>query len=348
MTDLIKNITEAPLDACDKSETFVQSAMWGEFKSLFEWKAKALLIEWEGETRPLMLLVRHLMPGFSFAYVPWGPEFPLSITPERRASALSELVKKLKPYLLPNTTFIRFDPPWFDETKTIFAAGFKHAAANVQPPDTVILYLEDTCDKILSEMKPKWRYNISLAAKKGVQVDSSSKDVSLFYNLLKETAERDGIAVHNFEYYKTLFDLCQNHRDGSKMYMYTATHEGDLIASIVVLIRGKWATYLYGASSNMKRNLMAPYALQWKAIQDAKEAGCLYYDFFGIPPNEDPNHPMAGLYRFKTGFGGKIVHRPGSLDYPYKKFVYAMFKLAEGIRKKRMNRNKNKRKDSPS
>jgi lipid II:glycine glycyltransferase (peptidoglycan interpeptide bridge formation enzyme) len=79
---------------------------------------------------------------------------------------------------------------------------------------------------------------------------------------------------------------------------------------------------------------MAPYALQWRAMQDAKEAGCLLYDLFGIPPNEDPAHPMAGLYRFKTGFGGKIIHRPGSWDYPYKPALYGIFRTAELLRKK--------------
>jgi lipid II:glycine glycyltransferase (peptidoglycan interpeptide bridge formation enzyme) len=109
-----------------------------------------------------------------------------------------------------------------------------------------------------------------------------------------------------------------------------------------VLFRGKEATYLYGASSNIKRNLMAPYALQWKAIQDAQSSGCIVYDLFGIPPNEDPDHPMAGLYRFKTGFGGSIIHRPGSWDYPCKPLLYTLFKRAEHLRKKARDRRKRK------
>jgi len=110
-----------------------------------------------------------------------------------------------------------------------------------------------------------------------------------------------------------------------------------MLAAIVVLFRGKEATYLYGASSNNKRNLMAPYALQWRAMQDAKEMGCKNYDLFGIPPNEDPEHPMAGLYRFKTGFGGQIIHRPGSWDFAYNGFIYNLFSIAEKLRKKLFN-----------
>jgi lipid II:glycine glycyltransferase (peptidoglycan interpeptide bridge formation enzyme) len=75
-------------------------------------------------------------------------------------------------------------------------------------------------------------------------------------------------------------------------------------------------------------------------MQDAKEAGCVNYDLFGIPPDDNPNHPMAGLYRFKTGFGGKIIHRPGSWDYPCKKIVYGLFNVAEGVRKKLRDRKK--------
>jgi lipid II:glycine glycyltransferase (peptidoglycan interpeptide bridge formation enzyme) len=189
-------------------------------------------------------------------------------------------------------------------------------------------------------MKSKWRYNISLAGKKGVQVkEGGVQELEVFYALLKETAARDGIAIHSFDYYKTLFEICS--RCGNlSIRLYTAVHESDTLAAIIVLFRGEYATYLYGASSNVKRNLMAAYALQWQAIQDAKQAGCKLYDLFGIPPDDNPKHPMAGLYRFKTGFGGQIIRRPGSWDYPYKPAVYNLFVIAESLRKKLRDRKK--------
>jgi lipid II:glycine glycyltransferase (peptidoglycan interpeptide bridge formation enzyme) len=51
---------------------------------------------------------------------------------------------------------------------------------------------------------------------------------------------------------------------------------------------------------------------------------------------------MAGLYRFKTGFGGKIIHRPGSLDFPYNGLFYALFRFAEAARKKLRDMKKNR------
>ncbi|MDR2662975.1 MAG: peptidoglycan bridge formation glycyltransferase FemA/FemB family protein, partial [Treponema sp.] len=75
----------------------------------------------------------------------------------------------------------------------------------------------------------------------------------------------------------------------------------------------------------------------------AKATGCVYYDLFGIPPEDpevNPHHPMAGLYRFKTGFiggggeGGLIIHRPGSWDYPCRPLAWALYSAAEKVRKK--------------
>jgi len=372
------NITKANLDICDEADSFLQSAMWGEFKSRFGWNALAFLMECDGyEKRPLLALTRRLAPGFSFAYVPWGPQLSPDFPAGKKVLALAELAAKLKPFLSRNTAFIRFDLPWYSEDATgisrnengadltaishnedsvnfasishnegtaLKAAGFKRAAADIQPPDTVIVNLNLPCEQILASMKQKWRYNISLAGKKGVCVNTGGvKEMETFYSLLKETAQRDGIAIHNFDYYKTLFEIYGRHDkkgDASTLRLYTAVHEGDTLAAIVVLFRAQYAAYLYGASSNEKRNLMAAYALQWKAMQDAKEAGCQYYDLFGIPPNEDHNHPMAGLYRFKTGFGGQIIHRPGSWDFPYKPAIYSLFNFAEALRKKLRDRKK--------
>jgi lipid II:glycine glycyltransferase (peptidoglycan interpeptide bridge formation enzyme) len=341
----IQEIKEEDLSVCENASSFLQSSMWGEFKSSFGWTAKAFLINWlQQEKTPLLVLYRRLVPGFLFAYIPWGPQLPDSFPEEDRVNIIAELAVKLKKMLPRNVVVIRFEPPWYnieqlisnEQKKEFLDVGFKQAAATVQPPDTVIINLEASCEDILALMKSKWRYNVLLAEKKGVQVNIGGvQEIDSFYNLLKETAQRDGIDIHGVNYYKTLFQLCAKQQNNKMLLkLYTASHENELLAAIVVLFRGNEAIYLYGASSNNKRNLMAPYALQWKAMRDAKEMGCKYYDLFGIPPNEDPNHPMAGLYRFKTGFGGQIIHRCGTWDYPYKPILYKLFKIAEVVRKK--------------
>ena len=74
---------------------------------------------------------------------------------------------------------------------------------------------------------------------------------------------------------------------------------------------------------------MATYALQWEAMNIAKEMGCTEYDMFGISPNPNPSHPMYGLFRYKCGFGGKFFHRMGCWDYPLDERNYRLFIAAE-------------------
>jgi len=342
-TEFIQGIVEAQLSEAEKSESFLQSPAWGRFKGRFGWQARVFLISFAGNGRgasppppsPLLALFRGIAPGLSFVYVPWGPE-GFSFEPADRGAALAELAKKLRPFFPAKTAFVRFDPPWFADSegeRPVFAAPFKKAPADIQPPDTVLVDLTQSEEQLLAAMKPKWRYNIGLAEKRGVQVtDAGVQGIDVFYKLLQETALRDGIAVHGINYYKALFDVFTE--PDAKLCLYTAAAGGDAIAAIVVLCRGSHAVYLYGASSNVGRNLMPAYALQWRAMRDAKAAGCVRYDLFGIPPNDNPDHPMAGLYRFKTGFGGCIVHRAGSWDYPYRGAIYGLFCMAEAARKK--------------
>ena len=331
---------EAELSACDEAATFLQSGFWGGFKARFGWEALAFRGAFTGsETKPLLVLRRKLMTGFALAYIPWGPELPVETSEEGRWAVLKELAMALKELLPKDTAFIRFDPPWHTAGAYGPPHPFIRSSADIQAPDTVLIDLSQSMESIMAQMKPKWRYNARLALKKGVTIRRcGAEEIDVFYELLKETACRDGIAIHGIEYYRTLLE--EGH--SPLLALYLAEHEGDLLAGIVTLFRGREAVYLYGASSDKKRSLMAPYALQIKAMEDAKEAGCEEYDLFGIPPNEDPSHPMAGLYRFKTGFGGRIIHRPGSWDYPCRPLLYRLFRSAEALRKKRRKKRRDK------
>jgi lipid II:glycine glycyltransferase (peptidoglycan interpeptide bridge formation enzyme) len=323
MTNLI-SLSPTKLSECDNSETFLQSGFWGTFKGAFAWQPLAFKAKWRDYEETVLVLQRKFI-----VYIPWGPKLPLS---EERGAVLKEFAESLKSFLPKSTFFIRFDPPWFYD----LPKPFVHAAADIQPPCTVIIDLSKELPIILAQMKSKCRYNIRLGEKKVIIKTADEDGIEIFYSLFLETAKRDGLAIHSIEYYKKLFVTAKNYLTQTNkpiLHLYIAEYEGDNIAAIVTLFMGKNATYLYGASSNQNRNVMAPYALQWKAMQDAKEAGCTDYDLFGIPPDDNPSHPMAGLYRFKTGFGGKIIRRSGSYDYPCYPIIYSMFRLYEKTKK---------------
>ena len=215
-------------------------------------------------------------------------------------------------------------------------------SVDIQPPDSTLVDLTPDTEEILERMKSKWRYNIRLSERKGVQIEKVtgadplfSEKLDVFYDLYKITSERDGIAIHAKSYYEDLLkkssDELAQKKDVPAVTLYLAKHEDDYLGAIITLFSRTESVYLYGCSSNVKRNLMPNFLLQWTAMQDAKKYGSLYYDMYGMPPTDDENHPMHGLYLFKTGFGGKNIHRIGTFDVPVH-ILYRACIAAESLR----------------
>jgi len=320
-----------PLQELNSTDVLLQSGFWGALKSQFGHIPHAFTIRCGNAEFDLLVLERTIGKLFSLAYVPHGPV-------AHEFSLVTELPIILKKYLPFRCVFIRFDFPW--STKELTDAGvdlsgsFIKPDTDIQPPCTVLVDLTPEEENILGKMKSKTRYNIRLAERKGVEVVSGTiEDLPLWYEMYRETSERDRIAIHSYEYYHRLFSLGQTYNSRTpEIILLLAKIEGDIVAGNILALYGTQGVYLYGASRSVKRNYMPTYALQWFGMKLAKEKGCSEFDLFGIPPDPSPKHPMHGLYRFKTGFGGRIIRRTGSWDYPIRPLVYRIVTAAEKIR----------------
>ncbi|NNM53339.1 MAG: peptidoglycan bridge formation glycyltransferase FemA/FemB family protein [Spirochaetales bacterium] len=325
---------------------FLQTGLWGKFKSRFGWQAYGFDVDGHS----LLVLTRTLRPGLVLAYIPHGPWWSEMLDREGLEERLKNLGLALAEHLPPGVFTLRFDllagtqmtlgDSSDEETQT--ETGFPPPLArpwrkppDVQPPDTVIVPISSE-DEMLARMKKKTRYNIRLAEKKGVRVRQASlSELEAWYELYRETGERDKIALHPLAYYRTLLELAAN-TPGPKVHLLFA--EADLpegtklLAGNFVVTHGQQAIYLYGASSNEHRNLMAPYALQWEGLKLAHNEGCTEYDLFGVPPTNDPEHPMHGLFQFKTGFGGRLEHRLGAWDLVLRPAIWNAVTLVDRLR----------------
>lgn len=332
-----------------------QTSFWSSVKSRLGWNSLAfdfISPETQGD---VLILTKTSLSGIIMAYVPQGPEF--CPEPDDYGIFLEALSDAISKYLNPKTAFIRYDLPWespysvkavngsvqpqlferpesrLQELRMNFGTKtwkLRKAVVNYSFTDKVILDLSRREQIIMSEMKPKTRYNIRLAQKKGIRVFQTSPDLlPAFYDLYRQTAKRSRIHFCEYRHFSALFSALSSPHDSCEILFLLAGHDHDLLAGAIIVISGRTATYLFGASSNRKRNLMPSYALHWKAIQLAKSKGCLQYDLGAISPENDPDHPFFGLYRFKTGFGGKIIHQSGSWDYPLDDKSYNLFRNCE-------------------
>jgi hypothetical protein len=294
----------------------------------------------------LLVLTRRLLRAFTIAYVPFGPALDPGTG---RAEMLSRIAAALRPHLPRNTLLVRFDLPWEKAGEAPDAPGAaarsaggppakavrpRKAANDIQPPSTVVVDISGSPEEILAGMKPKTRYNIRLASRKGVAVSAGSDaDMGPWYEVYRETSRRDRIAIHAMGYYAGLFTAARGYPGSApQVELFLARHEEDLLAGNIVLFWKDTAIYLTGASTGIKRNLMPTYALQWEAMQAARTRGCRAYDLYGIPPRPDPGHPMFGLYQFKTGFSEKTLERWGTWDVPFRPLACALYGAAEAAR----------------
>jgi len=336
------------LDGLPSSDNLLQSSYWAALKKRFGSGAAGFTIGTESGLQatalsgarmrrlPLLLLLRKLPGpgGMSIGYVPHGPD--VDIAAGSRQAFLEWLAGELEPSVPGGCVFLRFDLPWriedAAERDSCLASPFRRAAVDVQVPDTVVVDLEAAEEAILARMKPKTRYNIRLSGRRGVDVRrGDARDLDLWYDMARETAARDRITLHAKSYFAALFEETAAGGD-IQTVLFIAYAGGRAVAAIIISICGNRCIYHFGASRAEARNLMPTYALQWEAIKYAKAAGCASYDLLGIPPSEDPAHPLHGLYQVKTGFGGDIVHRAGCWDYPIKPAAYAAYTAAERMR----------------
>lgn len=310
-----------------KGASLMQSIYWA--KSKFDWIPEYVYIEEDGKIVAATSVLLKKVPYLK-SYIAYTPRGPIcDLTDIQLVNRIVKEVESLKGKY--NIFLFKFDPNIkYDEKieKLYKNAGYEVLNKNIdkddliQPLHDMIIYLNgENEDELLKSFSEKTRYNVRLAKKKGVEVYYSRKkeDLKIFYELYKVTAIRDKIGCRAYKYFETMLDSY----DEKNIRIYIAKHEENYLSAAIAFNYGGELFYLYGASSNEKRNLMPNYLMQWEMIRWALETNCNKYNFGGVL-NLDPNN---GLYKFKIGFCKKdgITEYIGEIDKIYDKKMYFIY-----------------------
>lgn len=188
---------------------------------------------------------------------------------------------------------------------------------------------DKSCDEVFANFKSKWRYNIRLAMRKGVECKFCGEDeLDDFMELMKETGRRDGFEIRSEEYFR---NFLQAFHGNAKLCITKL--DGKVLSGALLVNYANVASYVYGCSSNEYRKYMPNYLMQWTMIKYAIESGCHTYDFCGIPYWYDETHKNYGVYRFKQGFNGKVKTYAGEFDYVFRNGVNHIADLALKLKK---------------
>lgn len=316
----------------------LQSSHWAALKAPL-WAAGRRL--WGDADKPLAaasLLARR--PGRLPARILYVPKGPL-VSPDLAAweRVLADLEAEARRQ---RAIFVKIDPDVAADSELgqaligrLQRRGWRFSAEQIQFRNTVLSELSVGEEALLAGMKQKTRYNIRLAERKGVVVRPSD-DFGTFYRLYAETAARDGFLIRPRDYYLAVMGRMQGAGLGQ---LLLAEAGAEPVAGVFLLRFGPTAWYFYGASSSQGRELMPNYLLQWRALCWARAQGCASYDWWGAPDQLDAADRMAGVYRFKEGFGPRFTPWIGAWDFApspalYRGYTQAMPRLLAMMRRR--------------
>jgi peptidoglycan pentaglycine glycine transferase (the first glycine) len=313
------------------SGNFLQAGFWQAFLKAQGKRFWQLALIENQEIMGVCLVYENCLPlGRSYFYAPKGPIFSAQSTAQQKKEGTALILSKLRDLTMATRRyqeiFCRLEPANEEDILPEFIK-----TTDIHPRETLVLNLQTDLQDILEKMHPKTRYNIALARKKGVAIRFSDKpeDIKYFLSLIKKTAKRNQIAVHNDRYHQLLLETIFAQGVGQ---LCLAEAEGKIVAVNIIIRFGEAVTYLHGASEYEARMYMAPQLLQWETIKQSRELGYKFYDFWGIAPADGSKPNWAGVTRFKKGFGGQTLKSPGTYDFVYDQTWYKFYGLARKIR----------------
>ena len=318
---------------------FLQSWSWGEFRISQSCPVQrfAMVDDVGRWLVAVQLEYRRRKFGLGYWFAARGPVFEKEVKVEERREVMMRLAEELLKIsaLRRGSLFWRLEPhAVLANPEGLMPLSFRRAHA-MNPASTILLDLDPVEDELLKKMHEKTRYNIRVAERHGVKVRlaTSITDIETFLNLMEETAQRDHIVQHSRQYLRATYSFL--HERGLAE-IRVAEQQGKILAASLEVIFGDTITYLYGASSSESRNMMAPFALHWHAIRDAKQKGFKLYDFGGSNPQSKAMYyyksSWDGITRFKLGWGGRLLNLVGTWDLPFNVLVYRLVFLKQFFR----------------
>jgi lipid II:glycine glycyltransferase (peptidoglycan interpeptide bridge formation enzyme) len=325
----------------------LQLSAWAGQKRPYGWEsARIALADGDQIVGGAQILFRRLPFRLgTMAYLPMGPLLTERGQRESLWRAIDDVCRQRR------AAFLKWEPGILEEgdpPHDFARYGFRQSGQTIQPPRTILIDIGDDGETILSRMNQGTRRKIRQSQKHNIRYyEASRADAAKFTRMIQTTGSRNEFGVHESGYYTLAYDLFVPQHAALILAEHTDPATDDLpertddLAGVFVFAIGTRAWYFYGASSSIKRNLMASYGVQWEAIQWAKRRGCTVYDLWGIPDEgedvleaqfEQRDDGLWGVYGFKRGWGGKIVRTLGAWDKVYNPLVYMAFQVALRVR----------------
>jgi serine/alanine adding enzyme len=306
---------DARVLAAQPGAHFMQSDAWATLKQGSAWTPSRLEVARgagisPGATYPVQVFSRPVVGLGTLRHAPRITGVTEDLVPALTAVAESSprgsLAMKLE-------FFQDFDQPLVD---SFIDAGWKVCKAS-QYRHAVVVDTTGDEDALLARFKKRCRYEVRLAERSGVTVQSvpvTDANMLRLLTLIRETENRTGAFFRSDDY--LLRSWAEFARRGQG-FIYLAEHEGELVAGAFVMTFGSTGWYKDGGSTREKDKLGGARFLQFCIMRDLQARGVTAYDLGVIPPAEQAeNSAMKGLFTFKTSFSETTTTFMPALQFP--------------------------------
>lgn len=334
MYELINETTLPEYEAFIQSHPqghFAQSSLWGKQKTAWDFQAIAVRGE-DGKIKGSMGVLIRKAPIFpvSMLYICRGPVCDLDDhdTLAQLMEGVKALARQRKGYVVKIDPYVKADNAAFKKELESFGFKCMQEGKNfegLQPRFVMHLDVEGkTEDEVIASFTQSHRRKVRTGPKKGVEVRICGQEmIPEFTRIMVETGLRDNFVTRDEKYFS---NMLKNLGEHCRLYM--AFLDDQPIAGTLAIWFGDKVWYLYGASSNVHRETMPNYLLQWEMIRWAIEKKCRIYDFRGVSGDLNESNPLYGLYKFKKGFNSELTEFIGEYDLVISSFWYNFLKVA--------------------
>jgi lipid II:glycine glycyltransferase (peptidoglycan interpeptide bridge formation enzyme) len=281
----------------------LQMTAWARAKSAFGWTSERVVAD--GGSGPIgaQVLLRRLGPGpFAMGYLPRGPV--ATVFDAASVSAFSAALRGLANAR--RLTHLTADPGLEGDAHhhVLETEGWQRTDA-LQLQSTQVIDLSRTEEELWSDVYKSSRRYANGARKRGCYVEEVGVDrLSVFYEILVETAERSGFIPRAMEAYRDVYQAFAE--QGRARILIGYLPDGTPVSSKMILRSGGRASQLYGGLTEAGGRERSGHFFEWEAIIRSKADGATIFDMWG--------RSTRGIAHFKQGFGGRVVEYGGTFD----------------------------------
>ena len=303
-------------EAWERFEEAMGRPLWGRY-----------LYEDEGKPVAAIALYRYEMGGQTFLWAKHGPVWLKEQSPEREAH-LRRLLRSVVKERDRSVRFIRMHARYG-------AADLRELLSTITYDRTYVIDLVPrTPEKMAAVMPKDGRRAVKraerVAREAGCTISDetglSREEFDKVYEVLRETAERDGFKPHDAEVYWTMLTAL-----GEKnARLFVLRKDGVPHAWDLILTSGKDSVAYYGASSNESRTFRGAEALDWWAACTLAQEGYRGLDLMGAGSTRVPSLYTVGQY--KKRYAQHVTEVDGAWDVPVSRVIYSGMSVAKRLR----------------